>query len=282
MKWYKHMTTASDDLFVKDLERKFGDSGYAFWFKTLELIGAHGDAGKLTISWDNYSERLHKRWVKVEELLNFCSSSGKLLVTMRENEVTIECQKFAEYSDNYTKYGQGLQSGLKVPAKQEVEEEVDKEKEKTTMVVSDFSDMEQYLLQEWGREGRVGWSIITDFIDLGKKYSKEKLFEAIKTAAHANIKNFRYVKGILNGGGNKNGGIHRVNEMPFEKHDASDTVLNYICKNGHDNKMLRSQWQKNANRQAKCSMPMCDERFSVNDVLKQIPEIKDFNPYREI
>ena len=67
MKWFKHLTTAMDDLFVKDIERKFGDTGYAFWFKTLELIGNHGDAGKLEISWSNYLEKLHKRRTQVRQ-----------------------------------------------------------------------------------------------------------------------------------------------------------------------------------------------------------------------
>ena len=115
-----------DDLFVKDIERRFGDSGYAFWFKTLELIGYHGDNGLLTISWSNYLEKLHKRRVQVDLMLDFCSTSGKLLATKKENELIIECKKFAEYSDNYTKYGKTLQSDFKDTSKQE--EEVDKKK----------------------------------------------------------------------------------------------------------------------------------------------------------
>ena len=128
MKWFKHLTDAMDDLFVKDLERKYGDSGYAFWFKTLELIGNHGEAGKLEISWANYLEKLHKRRTQVELMLNFCSTSGKLSVMFSEDNVIIECKKFAEYSDNYTKYGKTLQSDFKEPSKQEEEEEVEVDK----------------------------------------------------------------------------------------------------------------------------------------------------------
>lgn len=129
MKWFKHLTDAMDDLFVKDLEKKFGDSGYAFWFKTLELIGNHGEDGKLIISWTNYNEKLHKRRTQVEQLLDFCSTSGKLLVKIEKEFVMLECKKFAEYSDNYTKYGKSLQRDLKDTTKQE-EEEKKKEKKK--------------------------------------------------------------------------------------------------------------------------------------------------------
>jgi hypothetical protein len=123
-----------EDLFVKDLERKFGDTGYAFWFKTLELIGNHGEKGRLEISWSNYLEKLHKRRTQVELMLNFCSTSGKLSITNKKENLIIECKKFAEYSDNYTKYGQKHQSNLKEGLKQEeeVEEEVEEEKDIVT------------------------------------------------------------------------------------------------------------------------------------------------------
>lgn len=62
---------------------------------------------------------------------------------------------------------------------------------------SNYGDLEQYLLQEWGRDGRVGYGILTDLIDLGIAHGKEQLYAAIKTAARANVKSYRYVLGIL-------------------------------------------------------------------------------------
>jgi hypothetical protein len=44
--------------------------------------------------------------------------------------VTITCRRFAEYADNYHKYGAQLQSDFKDSSKQEVEEEVEEEKKK--------------------------------------------------------------------------------------------------------------------------------------------------------
>lgn len=118
-----------EDLFILDLEREFGDAGYAFWFKTLELIGRHGEAGVLTISWENYLEKLRKRRPLVMKMIDRCSSSGKLSATFDEQNITIECKKFAEFSDNYTKYGMSLKSVFKEPLKQEGEKETDKEEE---------------------------------------------------------------------------------------------------------------------------------------------------------
>jgi hypothetical protein len=39
MRWFKHLTTASEDEFIASLEQKFGLEGYARWFKLLEAIG---------------------------------------------------------------------------------------------------------------------------------------------------------------------------------------------------------------------------------------------------
>src|SRR5690242_17382418 len=122
MKWFKHFSTAMDDLFIRDLESRFGDSGYAFWFKTLELIGAHGDAGALTISWLNYCKKLNKRRDHLRRMLTFATQQTHLEFTEHSPEViTIYCARFAEYADNFTKYGKPHQSDFKVPLKQEEE-----------------------------------------------------------------------------------------------------------------------------------------------------------------
>lgn len=146
MKWFKHMTNASDDLFVKDLERRFSHAGYAFWFKTLELLGNHGSGGELQISWANYREKLHMRRTQVEQLLNFCSTSGKLLFTSSDLDLKITCPKFAELSDNYTKYAPRLQSDFKETSKQEVEveEEVEQKKKKIRYAPPNIADILPY------------------------------------------------------------------------------------------------------------------------------------------
>lgn len=61
----------------------------------------------------------------------------------------------------------------------------------------DGSNLEQYLLACWGRDGRVGWIIIQEFLDLAKEHGYDNVYRAIKIAAEANVRNVRYVKGIL-------------------------------------------------------------------------------------
>lgn len=152
MKWFKHMTAASDDLFVRDLERKFGDAGYVFWFKTLELIGAHGKEGTVVVSWDNYCETLRKRKMVIRRLLDYCVTNNHLtFVDVSEESVKITCKRFAEIADNYHKYdglsSKRLQRHFEVSSKQEEEgeveeEEKEKKKEKKSGLVEGIDSFE--------------------------------------------------------------------------------------------------------------------------------------------
>jgi hypothetical protein len=137
MKWFKHFTDSMDDLFIKDLERRFGHAGYVFWFKTLELIGKHGDHGKVIITWANYRTKLGCEKANIQRMLVFSASNSRLSFEATKADVKITCEKFAELTDNYTKYNgvssKRLQRQLEVSSKQEVEgeaEEEQKEKEK--------------------------------------------------------------------------------------------------------------------------------------------------------
>ena len=134
MKWFKHLTTAMNDIFVMDLEREFSHLGYAFWFKTLELIGSQGEDGKLRISWPSYCRIIRTRKKNILALLEKSQTNSKLSFKTFDGEVEIDCPKFREYADNYTKYD-GLSSKTKqrklsVSSKQEVEGEVEEDKKK--------------------------------------------------------------------------------------------------------------------------------------------------------
>ncbi len=150
MKWFKHFSTAMDDLFVKDLERKFGDTGYAFWFKTLELIAAHGQNGVLKISWKNYCDKLNKRRDHLRRILAFATQDEHLTFAENsEDSITITCSRFAEISDNFTIYGKPLQSDFKVTSKQEEDKKKKEKKKDNTNVVEQYSpDSPQVLLSK--------------------------------------------------------------------------------------------------------------------------------------
>ena len=205
MKWLKMDCDAQENLDMRKLVDEWGWEWYGRYWAILGKVGMlitekHQSFALQTNDGSPFSVRLlaNDLSTNVERLTEFCTylANNHLIDKKAWNEKSlIYVPKLRDRADEYTK--KLLTKSRQTPV-QEVEEEVEEDKKKTTVAASDFSDMEQYLLQEWGKEGRVGWSIITDFIDLGKKHSKDKLYEAIKTAAQANIKNFRYVKGILN------------------------------------------------------------------------------------
>jgi hypothetical protein len=104
MQWFKHFSNSSNDTFIESLEDEFHDAGYAFWFKTIEIIAQNGRDGKVRIPFKSYCRRLRKSDTKVKRMLHVCVTNAKLLVTFENKDVIIECPKFAEMADNYTKY----------------------------------------------------------------------------------------------------------------------------------------------------------------------------------
>lgn len=185
MKWYKHMTNAMDDLFIKDLEEKFGDTGYAFWFKTLELIGAQGTGGVLDISVMNWRRVIHSRRTDhLRRLYTFATERAKLQVEDLGNGMfRVTCPKYKEIADWYTSYGKSnkqVQSDSKdatntppIEEEGEVEEEVEEKKKKkkiggkvkqppkTAFGAHVFLTMDEYanLLKDLGSEARRKWCI---------------------------------------------------------------------------------------------------------------------------
>lgn len=60
---------------------------------------------------------------------------------------------------------------------------------------------------------------------------------------------------------------------PIEKREPTDPMLKYVCECDHEVRMKKSEWARYANKQGTCSI--CKKKFSVNDVLNQLPEIGD-------
>jgi hypothetical protein len=105
MKWFKHDTTASDDIKIKRLEEEYGNDGYATYFKTLEILGLEGIKGRLSLEkypkkW--ISSRCHLSEEKLSEIFDFM---GKISLccpnSLKKNELYIP--QFKERADDYTK-----------------------------------------------------------------------------------------------------------------------------------------------------------------------------------
>lgn len=131
------MSDAADSAFLCEAENRFGDAGYATWFKILELIAKENGSnltGKIEISERVLCQKLRKRSLRVEELLNFYQTSTSLLWKKVDHKFIIEVPKLLKLGDNYQKDLQG--SGKLLASKEEEirdkSKEVEVEEEKNT------------------------------------------------------------------------------------------------------------------------------------------------------
>lgn len=108
MRWFKHLTNASEDIKIKLLEEKFGNDGYAAFFKLLEKVGKEGERYRL--SFEKYPlSTLAKDLCLSEDLLT------KILEEMAKTELIdskvfkkkeeIYIPKLRKYADEYTMRG---------------------------------------------------------------------------------------------------------------------------------------------------------------------------------
>jgi hypothetical protein len=142
MKWIKHMVNASQDFFIMDLEAEFGDAGYAFWFKTLELLGAQGKQGSMIISETAWRQTIAShRTDHLRRLYTFASARDKLSIEDLGNGLLrVTCKKLNEYADEYTQRVTAnrekvpIVSGQSAPRIEEEQKEKKKEKKHTVFV----------------------------------------------------------------------------------------------------------------------------------------------------
>lgn len=107
MKWFRHMSDASDDEFIAALEAEFGDSGYAWWWKMIERIAKQMDEtdrceAEYPIAQWMIFLRI-KRQQKLQSFLEKCAKSGKISFQISGNFLKIKCPKLLELRDEHTR-----------------------------------------------------------------------------------------------------------------------------------------------------------------------------------
>jgi len=73
VRWFKHMTDASDDEFIAAVESRFGLEGYARWWKLLEAVAKQtkkSNRPEATYSWPRWEAILHGRRKQLREFLS--------------------------------------------------------------------------------------------------------------------------------------------------------------------------------------------------------------------
>ena len=154
------------------------------------LTGRLSASVELNMSQSRAWRHLKKleRWGNVS-----LKSDSRFTVVSINNYETYQAEQDVNRTTNSTTPGQPVVQ----PA------DTNKETKKLRSQESSYTDisLEQHLLKLWGREGRMGWGVISSFVDLIKIHGREKVFSAIEEAANHNAKSIAYVKGVLNGNG---------------------------------------------------------------------------------
>lgn len=129
MKWFKHISDASEDEFLVELEDIFGLEGYARYWKVLEAVARQMDETDrcaASYSWSKWQTILKGKRNKLDSFLVHCENKLKMNLKRSGNILEIKIPKLLELRDNYTKH---LQAASNAPCKQEVDVEVEVDKE---------------------------------------------------------------------------------------------------------------------------------------------------------
>ena len=145
MKWFKHISDASEDDFIENLEEIFGLEGYARWFKLLEKIAVEMDeTGECSAkhSWVKWQSFLKGKRNKLETFLYHCQNENKIKLELIGNMLKITCPKLLELRDNHTKNLQATSKGAcKSLAPKNQDQELDKE-DKTSSLIGKGLDVD--------------------------------------------------------------------------------------------------------------------------------------------
>ena len=102
--WFKHMANASSDPMLVEAQQKFGDAGYAAFFRILELLTEHFNPKTPGIwhgTFKQVRKKLHKSSTKVQLFLNFYAEKSKFRVEYDGDYITILCPKYKELMSEY-------------------------------------------------------------------------------------------------------------------------------------------------------------------------------------
>lgn len=219
--YFPHMVTGGKTIFI--LEQKFGNDGYAFWFKLLELLGDTKGHYFCTRNYSDWHFLIAKTRVTEQIATEILDTLAELDAIDGDlwKEKTIWVQKFVDnISDVYKKRKQEVPekpsfcdsnnslSEVSVPEMRQSkvkESKVNKSKEKenkkeTSEVPSEDFRLLQQLSNLWSN---CGYGMINS-MTIDKLMSDIEIFswpwvkEAIEIGNMRSKRSYSYVKGILN------------------------------------------------------------------------------------
>lgn len=165
------------------------------------VTGSYTMSGELNLTKSTVWRHLHK----LEKWGNISLRSGQrfTVVTVCNYEeyqtpdFVLETRTERERNENESRTGtdkeyKNTRNKEHKPQGEDLENSKDPKDEKQSL--------EFHLLTHWGNDGRMGWGVMTKFVDLQRKHGEKKVRDAIEIAGEMNKKSFAYVRGIVEGG----------------------------------------------------------------------------------
>lgn len=123
MKWFKHYTDASFDSKIAEVEQEYGLTGYAVYFKIIEICALQWDGKtnpKFKLNRKKTKSILSLNYKKTESILSLFSVLNLFNVEITENFYIIEIPNLLKIKDNHTKNLQvdGNKVSRKLPQEQ--------------------------------------------------------------------------------------------------------------------------------------------------------------------
>jgi hypothetical protein len=217
--YFPHFNTDGKTLYI--LEGKYGNDGYALWFKVLELLsrapGHVYDCGNIA-NWEFLCQKSHLPEQKSTEILNTCADLDAIDVKLWKEKRIIWCQNLVEnLKPVYDKRKQSVpekpvidtetpkdgefsgQKSPEMPQRKEeksrerrVEESKEEKREEPSPSPSDEDDIFEILNQE-----KIP-VMAEEVIAACRKFTAEWVKGAIKEAVVHEKRSWRYIAGVLN------------------------------------------------------------------------------------
>jgi len=106
MKWFAHHSNASEDPVIFEATERFGALAYWVYFGILELMASNFNPkmpGNFSGSWKQIRNKFKCYSSSLEPILNYYQSKSKFRYIREGDSITINCPKFKEFIDDYTK-----------------------------------------------------------------------------------------------------------------------------------------------------------------------------------
>lgn len=140
MKWFKHQANARNDERLSRLEDKAGLEGYGFYFKMLEIVAEVIDATdrhEVTYSLSRWGRQANISTKKFVFLVQCCHDVGLMIAQRVDDDMIVKIPNLLKYRDNHTK-------NLQATSKQDLEVEIDKEREEESKAIAPKSQKKSF------------------------------------------------------------------------------------------------------------------------------------------